>query len=57
MNAKIIVEFEVRNVCDKSDLDDKFTFPMMVRNLAKEEGLIGIVEDINGKMLSVEETP
>ena len=54
LNAKIIVEFEVRNICDPSDLDESFTFPMMVRKLAKEEGLFGIVED-NGKILSVEQ--
>ena len=56
MNAKLIVEFTMSNVCSRGDLDENFTLGCMVRKLCKEDGLFGLV-DGEGRILSVEEIP
>jgi hypothetical protein len=46
MQAKIVVEFTIKNICHPEDLTGRVnTLDKMVRYLIKEEGLFGIVSD------------
>lgn len=55
MKARVIVEFTMRNICNKEDLDgDLDTLEKMVKHLIKEEGIFGLVDD-KYKILKIEE--
>lgn len=48
MNAKVWIQFEVKNVCNPEDYGKKCqfkTFADLVKNLIKEEGIFGVAED------------
>lgn len=48
MNAKVTVEFTIKNVCRRCDYGSEHrwkTFDSLVRYLIKEEGIFGISED------------
>jgi len=55
MQAKVVVEFTIKNICHPEDLTGKVdTLYKMVRYLIKEEGLFGIVSD-KYKILEIKE--
>lgn len=56
MDAIVTAKFRFSNVCNKEDLDD-MTFEEMVKYLIAEEGLMGVVDDSDGEIISVEEAP
>jgi hypothetical protein len=55
MDAKVIIEFTIKNLCNPEDLEDaKMSFEEMTKYLIKEEGLFGIAED-DFSILKIEE--
>lgn len=45
INAKVTVEFTLKNVCSEEDLKDtKMSFGEMIKDLIQTEGLFGLVE-------------
>lgn len=56
LSADIHVKFRFNNICTQEDLDDDgWTLEEMVRFVIKEEGLMGIVDDEQGEITSIEE--
>lgn len=54
--ADIIVKHHFPNICTQEDLDeDGWTLEDMVRHLIEEEGLMGIVDDMRGEIISITE--
>lgn len=55
MNARVIVEYTIRDICDQSDLDDTgLTFEQMVRDLIASEGILGLC-DLPETIVSIEQ--
>jgi len=54
MDAKVTIEFNFYNVCNNEDLYE-MTFEEMVKYLIKEEGICGVIDTENYKILKVEE--
>jgi hypothetical protein len=53
--AKVTVEFIIPNLCEDEDLKETgMSFDELTRYIIKEEGLMGIVDDQDGKILNIE---
>lgn len=56
MDAKIVVEFIISNVCSKDDIEDTgLSFEQIVKDVIDNEGLMGLVDDPQGRIISIRE--
>lgn len=56
MNAIVTVEFTIRNICSKEDVEASgLTFEELVESLISEEGLLSLCADSSTVIVAVEE--